>query len=275
MSQTREQILRHYQIEKELAGRLRDSAAQERVHLYSRVYDELYRRVPDHPMLVAKEEQSRIRELTVQRKLKLLRRFLTPSTLFMEIGAGDCLMSIRVAPQVAKVIAVEVSEVVSQHGALPANLSVQIISKPSDIPSPPGSVHLAFSDQLAEHLHPDDFLAQCCNVLRALAPGGRYVIVTPNRLNGPHDVSRGFDRTATGLHLKEYSFTEMRRLLIAVGFREVVPKVGFKGVYLSVPGGVVTAVEAVLERLPAGLSRWLANTLVLQVVLAIRLVATK
>jgi SAM-dependent methyltransferase len=275
MSQTTEQVLRHYQIEKELASRLRDAAAEERVSLYGRVYDELYRRVPDHPMLQAKEEQSRVRELTVRRKLRLLRHYLTPATSFMEIGAGDCLMSIRVAPHVAKVIAVEVSAVVSTLDVLPANLEVKIISTPSEIPSAHDSIQLAFSDQLAEHLHPDDFIDQCRNVLKALAPGGRYVIVTPNRLNGPHDVSRGFDHTAAGMHLKEYSFTELRALLLNIGFRRVVPKVGFKGVYLSFPSWLVMGIEALLERLPAALSQSLANTLVLQVVLAIRLVATK
>lgn len=275
MAQTREQVLRHYQIEKDLAARLRDSAAAERITLYSTLYDELYQRVPDHPMLVAKEEQSRIREITVQRKLKMLAGYIQPHTVFLEIGAGDCLMSTRMAARVDRVIAVEVSSVISAQRSLPNNLTIEIIKRPADVPAAPGSVHLAFSDQLAEHLHPEDFVEQCHNVLRALAPGGRYVIVTPNRLNGPHDVSRGFDPVATGMHLKEYSFTELRTLLLKVGFEQVNPKVGFKGVYVDVPAPLVTGIERLLVRLPQRLSRWLANTLVLQVILAIRLVATK
>ncbi|MGE0315524.1 MAG: class I SAM-dependent methyltransferase [Lautropia sp.] len=275
MTQTPEQVRRHYLIEKELAARLRDAAEDERRQLYAEVYDELYRRVPDHPMLVAKEAQSRIRELTVQRKLRMLKRYLTPRTVFMEIGAGDCLMSRRVAPLVASVIAVEVSSVIAAQARLPANMSIEIIDKPADIPAAPGSVHLAFSDQLVEHLHPDDFVQQSANVLAALAPGGRYVIVTPNGINGPHDVSRGFDPVATGMHLKEYTYTEMRSILLGLGYSRVEPLIGLKGVYLRFPGASVSIVEAVLGRLPTRLARRLANTLALQMVLAIRLVATR
>ncbi len=44
-----EQIREHYEIEKELANRLRKASKPERRALYSALYDELYRRVPLHP----------------------------------------------------------------------------------------------------------------------------------------------------------------------------------------------------------------------------------
>lgn len=275
MTQTPEQIQRHYLIEKELAQRLRHSRAEERVTLYSEVYDELYRRVPDHPMLVAKEEQSRIRQVSVGRKLSMLRRYLKRDTVFLEIGAGDCLMSIQVAQRVAKVIAVEVSSVISDSSVLPPNMTIRIIDGPADIPADPGSVDVVFSDQLAEHLHPEDFVQQVANVHRALAPGGCYLLCTPNGLNGPHDVSRGFDATSTGMHLREYSHAEIAEILTGAGFSRVAPLVGFKGVYVKVPAWLPQWVEALVQALPARWGRWLGNTLVMQVILAIRVVATK
>ena len=69
-----------------------------------------------------------------------------------------------------------------------------------------------------EHLHPEDAFEQLRNIIRALAPGGRYVCITPNRLNGPHDVSSHLDREATGFHIKVYTVTELARLFRAAGF---------------------------------------------------------
>lgn len=275
MQQTQEQIERHYAVEKELADMLRQATSEQRQQLYPYVYDELYKRVPDHPMLTAKEAQAAVRETAVARKIKMLRGYLKKHTVYMEIGAGDCLMSIRVAPNVAEVIAVEVSAVIAERTDLPDNMSVRIISRPFHIPVSDNSVHLAYSDQLAEHLHPDDFHMQCENIYKSLAPGGKYVIVTPNRINGPHDVSRGFDKLATGMHLKEYTYTELHSMMKNIGFSNVQPIIGFKGFYCRTVPSAIMVLESVLEKLPAGFSRWLSNTLPVQMLLAIRLLATK
>jgi hypothetical protein len=58
-SRTPEQLAEHYAIERELAARLRDSSPEERRHLYSALYDEMYRRVPLHPQLTQKALQKR------------------------------------------------------------------------------------------------------------------------------------------------------------------------------------------------------------------------
>ena len=52
-----------------------------------------------------------------------------------------------------------------------------------------------------------------------LRPEGRYIFETPNRITGPHDVSRHFDVVSTGFHLKEYTHTELLRIGRASGFR--------------------------------------------------------
>jgi predicted SAM-dependent methyltransferase len=49
-----------------------------------------------------------------------------------------------------------------------------------------------------EHLHPDDAFEQLKQIYTALTPGGLYICTTPNRLTGPHDVSKYFDETAAG-----------------------------------------------------------------------------
>ena len=92
------------------------------------------------------------------------------------------------------------------HGGVKIHV---VLSDGVSVEVPAASVTLAYSNQLMEHLHPDDALVQLRNIVRALAPGGLYVR-HPNRLTGPHDISMYFDRVATGFHLKEYTATESR-----------------------------------------------------------------
>jgi hypothetical protein len=51
-----ERIRHHYEVEKELASKLRSASREQRRELYSKVYEELWKRVPDHPMLTRKED---------------------------------------------------------------------------------------------------------------------------------------------------------------------------------------------------------------------------
>ena len=53
---TPEQLRHHYEVERELADRLRSASREERKQLYAGVYDELFRRVPDHPQLTWRED---------------------------------------------------------------------------------------------------------------------------------------------------------------------------------------------------------------------------
>ena len=48
-TRTREELRQHYDVERELADRLRTASKDERRTLYAEVYDELFKRVPLHP----------------------------------------------------------------------------------------------------------------------------------------------------------------------------------------------------------------------------------
>ena len=230
---TPEQVRQHYEVEKELAARLRMSSATERRQLYGEVYDELFRRVPDHPQL-ARKGSSRVRE-RVASAMAILRLFLRPDTTFLEIGAGDCAVSFEICAHAKKVFAVDVSELISHTASRPGNFQL-ILSDGTDIPVPPASVDVAYSNQLMEHLHPDDARLQLENLVRALVPGGVYVVATPHRYSGPHDISRLFDDVATGFHLKEYTFGELSQLLHEVGFSKTEALVGFRRRFAALPG---------------------------------------
>lgn len=268
-----EQIRQHYLIEKELAARLRGAPKEERKTLYTEVYDELFRRVPDHPQLSLKHDEKAQRE-NVGERLQLLQTHLRPDATYLELGPGDCSLALEVARRVKKVYAVDVSREIAGDVVLPNNLEL-IISDGSSIPVPDNSVDIAYSDQLMEHLHPDDAKEQLQNIYRTLKPGGTYICITPNRLSGPHDVSRYFDEVATGFHLKEYSLAELSQMFRAAGFGKLKALVGARGLHLTAPASLVTLVESSVASAPGKLGRTLARGVPLRLVLGIKLIATK
>lgn len=266
-----DEITQHYLIEKELAARLRTATKEERKHLYTEVYDELFRRVPHHPQLAVKPEE---RAQEVAERLALLRHYLQPTSTYLELGPGDCALAIEVAKQVRKVYAVDVSGEITREIELPHNLEL-IISDGSSIPVPENSVDIAYSDQLMEHLHPDDATEQLQNIYRALAPGGIYICITPNRLSGPHDVSRYFDEVPNGFHLKEYSAGELSQKFQTAGFRKVEVLAGARGLHFTSPVPLIGALESILAKAPRRLGRTIARGLPLRLILGIKLVGTK
>src|ERR1017187_7297179 len=122
-SRTSDGVAAHYAIERELADRLRAAPADERARVYGEVYDELFRRLADHPQLTIDPAQ---RDREVCFKLRFVSRFLNEEACLMEIGAGDCAFSIRAAPRVRRAIVVDVSEVITSAARNAPNLEVVI-----------------------------------------------------------------------------------------------------------------------------------------------------
>lgn len=244
---TPEQLRQFYQTEKALAARLREAGKSERLRLYQEVYDELYRRVPYHPMLTRKatpDESAR----AVAWNMEYLAKFLKPGMTVLEVGAGDCRLAFEVARQAKKVYAVEVSNVIAQSNDVPANFELTM-SDGTSIPVPPGSVDLAYSNQLMEHLHPDDAVEQLNNVVKALRPGGIYLCNTVHRLCGPSDVSRFFDEVATGFHMKEYAYAELDRLFRESGFAATRACIRKSGHWIAMPMGLMLMFERLAQAL--------------------------
>ena len=273
---TAEQVREHYLVERELADRLRHAPREARAALYPQVYDELFRRLPHHPQLARRSQpgEAARRRRKVEEQAAYLRRFVSPRTVFAELGAGDCSLSLALAPFVERVYAVEVSAQITSGVAAPHNFRLALTDGPR-VPLPDGTVHFAFSDQLMEHLHPEDAAEQLRDVHRVLAPGGRYLCITPSRLYGPSDISWHFDDEATGLHLKEYSAGELRRLFLANGFREVRFYAGARGWFVRMPYAAIAAAEALLESLPGRLRRRIGKLAPMRALLGVRALAVK
>ena len=259
------QIEEHYLLETSLANRLKASTREERINqkLYTRLYDELFRQTPHHSQL--SRPASARTDYLIHQRVKFLSRFLQPHTTFLEIGCGSGHLTSKVADSVAKVVAVDVSEAITQTLTLPKNVDL-LISDGVNIPVPESSIDVAYSHQLIEHLHPDDAADQLRSVYRALKPGGVYVCVTPNRLCGPHDISKYFDEVATGFHLKEYSVSELHTLFHQAGFNHLsLYKIYRQSQIFQLPlvlglTKLFKVSELMLEQLPFPLRRRVANS---------------
>jgi len=248
-SRTAADVERHYRVEVELAQRLRTAPREERLGLYGRVYDELFRRVPNHPQLTRKVSEAERRAAVAYRMATLL-PFVDVNTVFLEIGAGDGSLTLAAAERARLCYALDVSREILNGVRHPKVETV--LSDGCSVPVPPGSVTLAYSFQVMEHIHPDDALEQLRCLFDAIAPGGSYLCITPNRLNGPHDVSKFYDAVARGFHLKEYTSTELEALFLGVGFRRVEAYARrASGKPTRLPLGLVKGFEKLFGALPA------------------------
>lgn len=274
-SRSMERIREHYELEKKLAARLKNAGKEERKTLYTEVYDELLTKLPDHFYhLIQSNEEYQHRQADAA--MKMLHPLLHPDMTYLEVGPGDCNVAFTVAEHVKKVYGVDVSYEITKKKTPPSNFEL-IITDGTSIPVEPGSVDLVYSNQLMEHIHPDDAREQLTNIYKVLKPGGHYLCRTPNALSGPHDISVYFDDEATGFHLKEYTYTELQDFFREIGFRKFRAIVGGRGIYLPflVPLPFLRIIEASLRALPIGLRKAIARTYLFRFILNVQLLATK
>lgn len=216
-TRSKEELLEHYHLEKRLADRLRNSNRKERQYLYSELYNELLDKIPYfHNRKLNKKRRLE----NVSKQVKFLENFLKPEDIFLEVGAGDCALSIQLCSMQQKVFGLDVVNQIPKDTVLPDNFEF-VQSNGTNIDLPSESVDLVFSNQLMEHLHPQDAIEQIKNIYNCLRKKGAYVLLTPHRFTGPHDISKYFDDVATGFHLREYTNTELYNILKSAGFSKI------------------------------------------------------
>ena len=270
-TRSREEIEAHYRIEKQLAKRLREASHDERKQLYTQLYAELFESVPYFSARVS-DTHERLRK--VSKQIQFLSRFLSPDQTFMDVGAGDCALAIEVGRHVKKVYALDVAHQINSERSIPDNLEL-VISDGTSVGVAPESVDIAFSNQLMEHLHPDDARDQLKSIYKAIAAGGLYILITPHRFCGPHDVSKFFDRIATGFHLKEYTVSELSKLLTQAGFSTVYFFAKFKGIYKRLDLMFLLVLEHMITPLPHNLRKSIMGVFPFKLLRRIRLTARK
>jgi len=240
-----DRLLAHFEVEVRLARQLAQSSREQRSMLYSDVYRQLFEKVEDHPQHRGSSEN---RLKRIQSQSASLLKDIGPDGTYVEIGCGDAALTKVMASHVRSALGVDVTPVLVSDDAPASFRFVQSDGITLDIPT--NSADLVYSNQLMEHLHAEDAMAQLQEIYRILKPGGRYVCCTPNRLTGPHDISVYFGYEPMGFHMREYDHRSLGKIFGAAGFNRVKAAVSVKGRSLTVPVFLAGLAETSLELLP-------------------------
>jgi len=256
-----EQVTNHYLVEKAIAERLKKSSREERKLIHATMYDELFSKVPDHPRLTQRQSAASIAQANVG-KFSIVSRFLDKSTVFMEFAPGDCGFVTEVAKQVKCAYGADISDQSDLAGDVPQNFKRIIYDGYNLDEIESDSIDVAFSDQLIEHLHPDDTRLHFELVHRILKTGGAYVFRTPHAFRGPFDVSQYFSDQPEGFHLKEWTYSEIFKVVKDAGYTKFHAYRKTRGKHMSFPHFYFTVSERILGLMPRRYMRRAAGRLV-------------
>jgi SAM-dependent methyltransferase len=245
---TEDQIYQIYESEIKHSDRLRISDSNKRKLLYEKVYEDYYSELPFHPAFKVKNNFE-IQKNRLDFQLNKLIPIVNKNQVFVEVGAGDCALSKQLSSYVGKIYALEISQTYAmQENKLPSNMEI-IIFDGFHFPFEANTIDFVYSNQLIEHLHPDDALEQLKSIFNCLKKGGRHMIITPNRLLGPGDISGHFGDEPIGFHLKEYTDLELRSILKSVGFKKFKFQTIIKGKSIYVPFFIKWALESYFSKI--------------------------
>jgi 2-polyprenyl-3-methyl-5-hydroxy-6-metoxy-1,4-benzoquinol methylase len=255
------QVQSHLALERRLTERLRASTVADRRDTFEAVYDELYGALP-----WLADTGGR---LDPERWIAVIG---APPKRVYEIGSGAGRLASALAEAGLDVTATDVSR---ERGdgrrdgerLRWASTDGIHLTRFADA----AAFDVVLSDQVVEHLHPDDHAEHFSGCLALLRPGGVCVVRTPHAYTGPHDVSLvfGLDRPE-GMHLHEFTNGELVRILKDAGFARVSAVLHYpRGFRPPGPAAVASRaylgcqllVERALERLPPGRRRRVASAL--------------
>ena len=194
----------------------------------------------------------------------------------LEIGAGRGYTCYKLSPYVKSLIGVEVAEsslleakeLISKNkieNVLIKQVSANNLTKHFE----KNEFDVALSIDVVEHLHPEDAEEHYRQVFEILKPNGKYIIIMPNRLTGPHDITRTVfpeSKEPLGFHLNESTYKETKRILRLIGYKK------FYALFSSVlvPVWIILLIERLYEFIPKKIFSRILNP-----ALSIRLVAKK
>ena len=247
-----------FDFERILHLRILKSSPEDRFSVISRSYAELFKRFPNHDALDTRNDKK-------TRKLKagLIAPLAKSGDKILEIGCGRGDVLLELAERGCDCVGLE-----SSQDMIDITSGVKIMFGVADkLDFPDESFDLVFSQQVLEHLHPEDVPNHFKQVFRVLRPGGTIAVETPNFRTGPQDQSRGFVPVAQGLHLKEWKVTELIWQFQQAGFSRVqgllLPPFLIKRIetlhrFSKVPSGVKVLEDFFLGLVPALLLRTFA-----------------
>lgn len=217
-------LIQAFLIEKEFhSAVLKEQSFEERKKLYRDVYAAV------HPIYGKNASHMVSGRNPKDRTVRLFRRELAGMSV-LDVGCGEGYFLASVARILGhkRLVGIDVS-IPPRAKQLPhiEFVSSDIIDFQFDY-----EFDVVFSDQVLEHIAPVDMSMHLMSINRSLRKGGTFIVLLPNRLFGPSDVTRIIDFTysgrvaALGTHLNEMSYAETIHALQEHGFgdfRTIVP----------------------------------------------------
>lgn len=213
---------RHFQAECAFAQRILASEknSPERERLFREAYDEIARLIAVYAPGGGETRYTHVVADIVARRIP-------PGGEVFDLGCATGNLLFELARRGFRVSGIDVSgDLIQQAKEKLGEVALADQVSQADVMgySPSALVDCVVMDNSIEHLHPDsvgDVLRKCRAMLK---PGGYLLVLTPHRFSGPHDITRDFlplGSKAQGLHLREYSFTELDDELRCAGFSAV------------------------------------------------------
>ena len=217
---TEEMILRHWELDKRLTQELLESKPENRWKTFERCYNVLYNELWWLNRFIGAGSTIS----PSQRYKNWVDLIGQPPKKIYEVGSGKGEMITYLASCGFKCRATEITrergkKYVSEHSNLSWGISDGVHLNRFEAPN---YYDVVISNQVIEHLHPDDLYEHFKGVFSILSNGGRYIFATPHRYEGPSDVSKIFKcDKPMGMHLKEYTYEELKEMLERAGFKNI------------------------------------------------------
>ena len=118
------------------------------------MYDELFSKVPDHPRLT-RHQDATLSVFAINEKRQLVNKYIDKSKVFVEWGPGDCKFAIDLCKDVNFVFGIDVANQIAKDKEIPDNFKL-IVFDVYHLDIENDFADVVFSDQLIEHIPPDD-----------------------------------------------------------------------------------------------------------------------
>ena len=213
---TIDMIMKHWTLERELAQKMIKSNSSERVELFMDCYNALFSTCPWLLSTGTREISYQVNDWWIHTVPEFAN--------ILELGGGNASYAAHLGMLGFNVVSVDISqERVAEASNRLNSPNVKLMTVNSlYLPFDHNTFDVVFSNQMIEHLHPDDIQLHFNEVYRVLKTGGVYCFLTPNGLWGPFDISQIFGETKpSGMHLKEYSYGEILVPIVKAGFSKI------------------------------------------------------
>jgi SAM-dependent methyltransferase len=211
-----ETLIRMFQFEKNARQRLLSTTRDNRKQVFEEVYGSFYEQFGED---VASESEEKLSHKLKWQSL-LFSPLVSAGAKVLELGCGKAALLKKLAKSGITCVGIDA------HVRDPSENTDNLCFIQGDIVDLDVGIDtrfdLIYSDQVIEHLHPEDVSLHFQNVKKLLKENGRYAFSLPSSLIGPGDVSAHFGcKTAEGLHLKEWRYNELWPVLKNAGYTNV------------------------------------------------------